>query len=176
MGKGYQSEREAYEAYEKRRNEESRQWKQTYIAGVFIIVFFAGGLLSGMYLSQILSPQSGPPRIDLFQINSMTFFGTSGSATNAINMSIKNTGWASWTIDNSGRAQVNTSQIYGPHALYTVAAMSPTYNRNNNKLNCTNGNTINIAITGVGWTSGNVYYVTLLLTDGVKITYAQSAQ
>jgi len=104
---------------------------------------------------------------DQFQVNSMTFYGTSGSATNAINMSIQNTGSASWTIQTT--AQVNTPNTY------TVNAMFPTYNHNNNKLNCTNGNTINISIINVGWVSGNQYSVTLLLADGNKITYVQGA-
>jgi hypothetical protein len=101
-------------------------------------------------------------KTDQFNIASMTFFGTSGVANNAINMTIQNTGSTSWTLTNT--AQVNS--VTG----LTVISIG-----NRNALNCTNGRSINISITNVGWVSGNQYSVTLLLTDGNKITYVANA-
>jgi flagellin-like protein len=102
---------------------------------------------------------------DQFTVNTCNFFGTSPSYS-GINMSIQNTGASAWTIQ--GTAQVNAL------TSVTVTAMSPTYNHTHNTLNCTNGNAIGIYLS-TPCTSGNAYYVTLLLTDGTKITYEANA-
>jgi hypothetical protein len=166
MGKGYESVGEACEAYEKLRKEESRQEIQTYIAGVLILVFFGGGLLSGMYLSPILSPPVGSPRIYQFNVASMTFSGVSGTAPNYINMTIQNIGASPWTLTNT--AQVNS---------VTGLAVTDYSVMNGGAYNCTNGNSIRIGIkmTPTAWASGNQYSITLLTTSGSKITYVASA-
>jgi flagellin-like protein len=104
-------------------------------------------------------------KTDRFTVSSMTFFPSAPSYS-AINMTIQNTGSSAWTIQ--GTAQVNS--LSG----VTVTAMSPTYNHSHNTLNCTNGNTIGISLS-ISCTSGSAYYVTLLLTDGTKITYEANA-
>jgi len=98
---------------------------------------------------------------DQFTVNSCTFFGTTPSYT-AINMSIQNTGTSAWTISSTG-GQVNS--LTG----LTVKSCG-----NGGNLNCTNGKTINIYIT-TPCTSGNQYSITLLLSDGNKITYVAQA-
>jgi flagellin-like protein len=102
---------------------------------------------------------------DQFQVNAVAFVGTSGTA-NQINMSIQNTGSSSWSIQPT--CQVNAVsgfkvQSYGNGGGSTL-------------LNCTNGKSINIYIAmTTGWLSGNQYSITLLLTDGNKITYVANA-
>jgi flagellin-like protein len=98
---------------------------------------------------------------DQFTVNSCTFWGTTPSYT-AINMSIQNTGTSAWTISSTG-GQVN--------ALTGLTVKSC---GNSGNLNCTNGKTINIYIT-TPCTSGNQYSITLLLSDGNKITYVATA-
>jgi flagellin-like protein len=103
-------------------------------------------------------------KTDQFSVTSMSFSGSSGTAnTNYINMTIQNTGSSPWTIQST--AQVNS--ITG----LTVISIGK------GALNCTNGKSISISITmnKGGWASGNVYYVTLLFTDGNKITYQATA-
>ncbi len=140
--------------------------EKKYIAIVLILAFIVG-LLSA-YWYEISNEQiPAPVPTDQFNVASITFFGTSGSTSNAINMSIQNVGYASWTIQ--------TGPDFSTPAIYTVTAMSPTYNHNNNKLNCTNGNTVGISVTNVGWVSGNRYSITLMLTDGNRITYVSTA-
>jgi flagellin-like protein len=100
---------------------------------------------------------------DQFTVNSCTFFGTTPSYT-AINMSIQNTGASSWSLTTP--AQVNS--------LTTVPLISI---GNKGNLNCTNGKIINISLTPPAGTlsSGNQYSITLLLSDGNKITYVATA-
>ena len=99
---------------------------------------------------------------DQFNIASVTFFGTSGVADNAINMTIQNTGSSSWTLTNT--AQVNS--VTG----LTVISIG-----NRDALNCTSGKSINISITSVGWISGNQYSISMNMTDGTKIAYICNA-
>ena len=112
------------------------------------------------YYAQSNPTIPGFPKNDQLTVNSCTFFGTAPSYT-AINMSIKNTGSSLWTL--SSIAQVNS--------LTNVVVKSC---RNNGNLNCTQGKTINIYLT-TPCTSGNHYSITLLLTDGNKITYVATA-
>ena len=97
---------------------------------------------------------------DQFTVNSVTFYGTTPTYT-AINMTIQNTGASSWTIQST--AQVNS--------LTNVQVISIL---NKGLFNCTNGNTIKVSLL-TGATSGNQYSITLLLTDGNKITYVAQA-
>jgi hypothetical protein len=104
--------------------------------------------------------------LETFSVNSMTFFGTSGTAnTNYINMTIQNTSSSRtcWTLTNA--AKVNS-----------VSGLTVTSIGNRGALNCTGGNSIRISIMmNPGWVSGNQYNVTLLLTDGNQIPfYAQA--
>jgi flagellin-like protein len=101
-------------------------------------------------------------KTDRFTVSSMTFFGTTPSYT-AINMTIQNTGSSSWTLQST--AQVNS---------VTGLPIKSIGNGGATNLNCTNGKSISISITTT-CTSGNAYYVTLLLTDGTKITYEANA-
>jgi len=113
------------------------------------------------YYAQSNPTIPGFPKNDQFTVNSCTFFGTAPSYT-AINMSIQNTGTSAWTISSTG-GQVNS--LTG----LTVKSCG-----NGGNLNCTNGKTINIYIT-TPCTSGNQYSITLLLSDGNKITYVAQA-
>jgi hypothetical protein len=78
-------------------------------------------------------------------------------------MTIQNTGSSSWTLQSA--AQVNS---------VTGLPVKSIGNGGATNLNCTNGKSISISITTT-CTSGNAYYVTLLLTDGTKITYEANA-
>jgi hypothetical protein len=98
---------------------------------------------------------------DLFQVNSVVFIGTSPYA--GINMSIQNTGSSWWTLAST--AQVNS-----------ITDLDVTSIGNDAKLNCSNSRQIEISIAMIpGWTSGNQYSVTLIMTDGNKITYVTTA-
>jgi flagellin-like protein len=100
-----------------------------------------------------------------FNVGSMTFSGTSGAATNYINMTIQNTGSSPWTLQST--AQVNS---------VTGLAVKSIGNGGAANLNCTNGKSISISITMTpGWSSGNQYNVILLTTAGNKLTYVQGA-
>jgi flagellin-like protein len=102
---------------------------------------------------------------DQFNIASVTFYGLSGAAnTNYINMTIQNTGSASWMLTQT--AQVNA-----------VTGLAVTSIGNAGKYNCTNGGQIKIYITmtNPGWASGNQYSITLFMQDGTKISYVANA-
>ena len=99
-------------------------------------------------------------KTDRFTVTSMTFYGTAPSYS-AINMTIQNTGSSSWTIQATG--QVNS--------LTNIVVKSC---GNGGNLNCTNGKTISIYLT-TPCTSRNQYSITLLLTDGNKISYVANA-
>jgi flagellin-like protein len=95
-------------------------------------------------------------KTDQFNVASMTFV-----KSGYINMTIQNTGSSPWTLTNTAQVNSLTGQ--------TVAPVSP-----NTTLTCKNGGSIYISIT-TSWTSGSQYSVTLLLSDGNKITYVSSA-
>jgi flagellin-like protein len=97
---------------------------------------------------------------DEFNVASVTFIGTSPSYT-GINMSIQDTGSSPWTVTSPG--QVNS---------LTNVAVSATGTANT--LTCAAGSTIYVKLT-TSCSSGNKYSITLLLTDGNKITYIATA-
>jgi flagellin-like protein len=105
-------------------------------------------------------------KTDQFNVASMSFFGTTATAPNYINMTIQNTGSSSWTLTNT--AQVNS---YTGLAVISIG--------NKGAFNCTNSKQISISITMSaatgGWASGQQYSVVLLMSDGTKITYVASA-
>ena len=118
------------------------------------------GLLTALWL--ILN--SGGPtfafvKTDEFTVASTVFGGTSSSATNYINVTIQNTGSSTWTLQS--KAQVNN---------VTSLKVSSTYG-----LTCVPNYSITVKIANVNWTDGNQYLITLLLTDGNKITYVAGA-
>jgi flagellin-like protein len=105
-------------------------------------------------------------KTDQFQVNSVVFVGS--SPYTSINMSIQNTGSGSWTI-STNPAQVNT------FLNFTVAATGTA-----NTLTAAPSKTIYVKLTPPTspasiLTSGNQYSITLLLTDGNKITYVATA-
>lgn len=102
---------------------------------------------------------------DQFNVASASFSGTSNTAPNYINMTIQNTGSSSWTLQQP--AQVNA---YTGLKLNSIG--------NNGSFTCANGKQISVSITMSaanpatgGWVTGNQYSITLLMTDGTKITY-----
>jgi flagellin-like protein len=101
---------------------------------------------------------------DQFTVNSVTFFGTTPTYTE-INMTIQNTGASSWTIQST--AQVNSLTNVQVISMGNKPATPMSFN-------CTNGNAIRVSLI-TGATSGNQYSITLLLTDGNKITYVATA-
>jgi flagellin-like protein len=105
-------------------------------------------------------------KTDQFNVASVVFKGT--SPYTLINMSIQNTGSSSWTISTSP-AQVNS------FTNFTVAATGTA-----NTLTAAATKTIYVTLTPPTspaniLTSGNQYSITILLTDGNKITYVARA-
>jgi hypothetical protein len=129
------------------------------IFAVLVVVVILG-LLTAVWLT--LNPR-GPTfaftKSDEFTITGVVFGGISSNATNYINMTIQNIGSSPWTLTNT--AQVNSA---------TSLTVSSTYG-----LTCAQGYSITIKIANVNWISGNQYSITLLLTDGNKITYFATA-
>lgn len=102
-------------------------------------------------------------KTDQFNVAYIGFSGASGASMNYINMTIQNTGGSSWTL-------ASTAQVNSITGLYVTSI------GNGAKLNCSSSRQINISITMIpGWTSGNQYSVTLMTTDGNKITYVTTA-
>jgi len=99
-------------------------------------------------------------KTDQFNVASVTFTGTSPSYT-GINMSIQNTGSSSWTVTTPG--QVNSLTNVAVTATGTA-----------NTLTCAAGKTIYVQLT-TPCTSGSQYSITLLLSDGNKITTVTTA-
>ncbi|HML02751.1 MAG TPA: hypothetical protein VK487_05185 [Candidatus Bathyarchaeia archaeon] len=135
-----------------------------------LIVVLICGLIVGFPLGYflfgpIVSPPFQRPRIDQFNVYSTSYSGVSGIAPNYINMTIQNTGSSAWTLTNT--AQVNN---------FTGLTVTDLSVKNGRAYNCTSGKSINILIAmNPGWISGKEYYINLLLTDGVEITYGCSA-
>jgi flagellin-like protein len=99
-------------------------------------------------------------KTDQFQVNSVVFIST--SPYTGINMSIQNTGSSSWTVTST--AQINSAT----NVPVTVTGTGAT------SLTCAAGKTIYIKLTYT-CTSGNQYTITLLLSDGNKISYVSVA-
>jgi flagellin-like protein len=96
---------------------------------------------------------------DLFQVTSIVFIGT--SPYSGINMSIQNTGSSSWTIVTPAR--INSATNVAVTATGTA-----------NTLTAAAGKTICIQL-AYTCTSGDQYTITVLLSDGNKITYVAEA-
>jgi hypothetical protein len=102
-------------------------------------------------------------KTDQFNVAYVGFSGASGASMNYINMTIQNTGSSSWTL-------ASTAQVNSIPDLYVTSI------GNGAKLNCSNSRQIEISITMIpGWASGNQYSVTLMMTDGNKITCVTTA-
>jgi hypothetical protein len=99
---------------------------------------------------------------DLFNVASVVFIGT--SPYTSINMTLQNTGSFPWTITSP--AQINS--------LTNVALTATGPART---LTCAAGAAINILLTpAAGYlVSGNQYSITVLLSDGNKVTYVATA-
>jgi len=95
-------------------------------------------------------------KAEQYNVAAVNFCGTSGQATNYINITLQNTGTASFIIDTAakvnGVAKTLTAQV-------TIAA----------------GSTAVVKIPNVGWVNGNQYSMELLTTQGTKITYIANA-
>jgi hypothetical protein len=161
--------RKANEDYEKLRNEKvSGEKRNNYIVMVLILGLIVG-LASGyllLYLAQLMSPQLvfAPVKTDQFTIDSCTFMPFSSQPNYTyVNMSIQNTGSMAWTITTPAQVNANTNVP----VAYTAGAKSFT---------CLSGKTIYITLTPTsGFTSGNLYHITIVLSDGTKITYVATA-
>jgi hypothetical protein len=99
-------------------------------------------------------------KTDEFNVASVTFLPVGGPYT-SINMTIQNTGSSSWTVTTPG--QVNT--------LTNVAV---TASGTSGSLTCPAGSAIGVKLT-TNAQSGYKYSITLLLSDGNKITYLATA-
>jgi flagellin-like protein len=99
-------------------------------------------------------------KTDQFNVASVVFTGS--PTYNGINMSLQNTGSSPWTVSSSA-AQVNNSTNVALAATGTA-----------NTLTCKAGSTIYVKLTYT-CLSGNQYSITVLLTDGNKITYVAKA-
>jgi len=133
--------------------------KDTIIAALVAVVIILG-LVTGLWLILNQPEQNlGFTKIDQFSVASIVFGGTPSNATDYINMTIQNTGSSPWTLTDT--AQVDS---------VTGLTVSSTYG-----LTCAPGYSITIKIANLNWISGNQYSITLLLTDGNKITYVATA-
>jgi hypothetical protein len=99
-------------------------------------------------------------KTDQFNVAAVTFLGTSPNY-NHINMTIQNTGSSSWTVTSPG--QVNSVTNVNVNATGTL-----------NSLTCPAGKAIAVELT-TPCTGGSQYSITLLLSDGNKITYVARA-
>jgi hypothetical protein len=140
--------------------------EKKYLAIVIICLGWMVSFPTAIYLYQIMNrPVFDGPFSRQFNIASVSYSGISGGAPNYINMTIQNTGVVPWTLTNT--AQVNA---------VTGLAVTDLSVKNCNAYNCTNGNSIRISVTmSPSWVSGNQYSITLLTTDGTKITHVSSA-
>jgi flagellin-like protein len=104
-------------------------------------------------------------KTDQFNIASCTFLPVGGPTYSYINMSIQNTGSSSWTITSPAQINTNTNVPL----TYTGSGAT--------SLTCVSGATIYVKLTPPASTlsSGNQYSITILLTDGNKITYVATA-
>jgi len=127
-------------------------------------------LASAVCLYRIMnpSPTFGPFIIDDWRVASVVFTGTSATAPNYINTTIQNTGSSPWTLNT--RAQVNSLT-----SLAVTATGDPPNGAGS--LTCPSGKQIAILIMmgTTPWVSGNQYSITLLLSNGWKMTYATVA-
>jgi flagellin-like protein len=97
---------------------------------------------------------------DQFTVNSVVFTGTSPNY-NGINTSIQNTGSSSWTVGSPGH--INSAS----NVVVTASGAA-------NTLTAAAGKTIYVQL-AYTCTSGNQYTVTLLMTDGNRISYVATA-
>jgi flagellin-like protein len=100
-------------------------------------------------------------KTEQFNVAAVNFYGTSGSGSNYINMTIQNTGNSQFVIDTA--ATVTGSGITTPSK--TLAAQVP----------IAAGSSVVVKIPNVGWTNGNQYSIQLLTTQGNKITYVANS-
>ena len=127
--------------------------EKKYLAIVIICFGWMVSFPTAIYLHQIMNPPFSFDDSDRpFDIASVSFFGTSATVPNYINMTIQNTSRFPWTL-------TDTAKVNGKN--YTV---SSTYG-----LTCVQGYSITIKIANVNWTSGNQYSIALLLTSGLEI-------
>ena len=103
-------------------------------------------------------------KTDMFNVASCTFMPVGGPTYSYINMSIQNTGSSSWTITST--AQINA-----------ITNVPLNYTDGSTSLSCAAGATIHVCLKPSANTlvSGNSYSITILLTDGNKITYVAIA-
>jgi flagellin-like protein len=101
-------------------------------------------------------------KTDQFNVGSCIFLPSGGPTYTSINMSIQNTGSSAWTITSP--CQINTAT--NVPLAYTGTGIT--------SLTCVAGKTIYVSITYAA-SSGNQYSITILLSDGNKITYVAKA-
>ena len=85
------------------------------------------------------------------KITNMTFAGTSGSGTNTIDISLR----------NSGTSKVSVAQVKINDATATTSTTLP--------LDVLAGATSSITVSAAGWVSGQKYRVTLLSASGTPV-------
>ena len=103
-------------------------------------------------------------KTDQFNVATCTFLPVGGTTYTSINMSIQNTGSSSWTLTSP--CQIGTTTNVPLAATGTGVAATA--------LTCLSSHTIYVTLTYTA-TSGSQYSITLLLSDGNKITYVASA-
>ena len=95
-------------------------------------------------------------KTEQFNIAAVNFQGTAGAAGNHINMTIQNTGTASFTISTAAKVNGVSKTLA---AAVTITA----------------GGSGFADIPNVGWQNGLQYSMELLTTQGTKITYVANA-
>ena len=95
-------------------------------------------------------------KTEQFNVAAVNFGGTAGQSSNYINMTIQNTGTASFTIDTAAKVNGVNKPL---DAQVTIPA----------------GSSKIVRIPSVGWNNGQQYSMELLTTQGTKITYVSNA-
>jgi flagellin-like protein len=101
-------------------------------------------------------------KTDQFNVATVNFYGTSGSGSNYINVTIQNTGTSSFTISTAAKVNGVTYTATANGADMTISATAGS----NSKV---------IKIQSVGWSNGAQYNIELQTTSGTKITYVANA-
>jgi len=119
-----------------------------------LVIIVAVGLIIAFYPNPIVF---NPPKTEQFNVATVVFGGTAGNANNYINLTIQNTGTASFTISTA--AKVNGEN----KPLAAQVTINP-------------GGSAIVTIPKVGWKYYQVCYLELLITpDNTKIMYVANA-
>ena len=91
-----------------------------------------------------------------YNVVSVSFGGTTGSAINNITVSVQNTGTASFTVTINAKVNGVAKPLA---AEVTIPA----------------GSTLGVTIPNVGWINGRTYNIELITAQGTKVTYIANA-